>query len=283
MTNCRTDGHYLLINNERFAKCATAAQAQTLAEVINQSRAVNLSERKRIIGDYFARQFDLKAAAATLDSFQNLTRPVQLLCITFFLFLFVATPILVSIFGLPRLILSLLIATVGFALIIALEFFVAHRRLYRARSTERMTDLIKIVLCPPVAIRVPDLLGKHLLSSYSPVVLATLFPGKAINTFTRNYLRDLQYPLAYDVTGPHAAQIVSEATATQLKLCLEYLKRNLPSEAGALQAPPARNADSEFFCPRCHGQFLTSSGFCPDCPGIGLKAFSESHGSKTGE
>jgi len=283
MASCRTDGFYLLINNERFARCASATQAQSLADVINQTRTGKPAERERMIRDYFARQFDLKAAAATLGSFRNRTRPLQLWCLTFFVFLFVATPILVSIFGLLRLILPLIIATVGFALIIALEFFLAHRHLYRTRPADRITDLIKIILCPPVAIRVPDLLGKHLLSSYSPVVLATLFPGKAVNTFIRNYLRDLQHPLAYDVTGPHAAQIVSEATATQLQLCLEYLQRNLPAEARALQTPPARNADSAFYCPRCHGQFLASSGFCPDCPGVGLRAFSESHDAKAGE
>jgi len=283
MNNCRTDGAYLLINHERFAKCATAAQAQMLADVINETRAGNLSERKTMVRDYFARQFDLKAATATLDSFRNLTRPVRSLCFTFFLFLFVATPVLVNIYGLLRLILPLIIATVGFALIIAVEFFLAHRTLYRARSTERITDVIKMVLCPPVAIRVSDLLGKHLLSDYSPVVLATLFPGKATDAFTRNYLRDLQHPLAYDVTGPEVAQIVSEATAMQLELCLEYLKRNTSSEAGALDVPPAQNADSAFYCPRCHGQFLRSSGDCPDCPGVGLRAFAESHDSRTGD
>jgi len=85
------------------------------------------------------------------------------MCCAFFLFLLVATPILVNTYGLLRLIIPVGIMIVIFATQISIMFYRGHKTLYPHDTQERIENVIKMVLCPPVSIRATDLLTKNLL------------------------------------------------------------------------------------------------------------------------
>jgi hypothetical protein len=283
ISSAMADGVYLLINGLRFAKCATARQAQTLSELINGAIVADEPSRNGLIQDYLRGQFALPEAREILEKVNHLIKPIQFTCMAFFLFLFVVAPVLINVYGLPRLIVPTAFMIIAFAIQITVMFYFAHRELYPKETQERIINALKMVLCPPVSIRATDLLTKNLLSDYSPMVLASVLPGTQSRNFMRAFILDLQHPLAYEATDPLASTIVSTAAAGQLSLSLEHIKCAYPSDVQALLGPPRRNGNSSFYCPRCAEQFLKSAGPCPDCPGVELLPFTESSDAELSE
>ena len=275
ITGSSTDGAYLLVNNERFTKCATARQARAISESLDAVGVAKPSAREGLVRNYIAKQFRADEASAILKEANVAIKQIRTACSILFLFLFVATPILVSILGLITLLIPVAIVMVVLAVDISIMFYGAHKKFYPLESQERIENVIKMILCPPVAIRATDLLTKHLLSEYSPVVVATLLSGPNANKFVRGFILDLQHPLKHEVSDD-AAEIVTWAAGEQLQRCLAHLKRSGYAKSKVLLAPPASDEDSISYCPRCGCQFVVSSGACPDCPGVELVAFPKS-------
>lgn len=276
------DGANLLVNDRKFAKCATNQQARTISELINNALVTTPSEREALISEFIAQQFATDEARTLLSKTQNVIKPIQSLCCVLFLFLFVTTPALVMVFGLLQLIIPVAIVLALMAIGISIMFYRGHKFLYGDNSEGRIENLIKMILCPPVSIRATDQLTKNLFSGYSPVVLAGLLFGSTASEFVRAYVLDLQHPLAYDAKDEISGEIISWAATTHLKLCIDYLNRDALFTAQGLLAPPQPEGNSLSYCPRCRSQFVVSSGPCPDCPGVVLLTFSVSSAKKVG-
>jgi hypothetical protein len=158
---------------------------------------------------------------------------------------------------------------------IAVMFYRAHQKLFSSEREERIQNVIKMVLCPPVAIRSTDLLSKEVLADYSPTLVATMLSPAMAQQFVRAYILDLQNPLKHEEPDETATEIITWAADEQLKFCLEHINRNGKISSEVLLAPPEQSEDSMSYCPRCRCQFIVESGACPDCPGVRLLAFSE--------
>jgi hypothetical protein len=264
-----TEGVYLLVNNEKFAKCATTKQAKALAQVIRELSKTGTSKRERVVRAWLQKQFAFDEAAARLEEGRTIIEPVQELGLILFLFLFVFTPALMSTFGLMPLIIPVAVVMVILAVLIGIMFYRAHKRLFPSEGTERYENLVKMILCPPVSIRAADVLTRNLLAEYSPIVLASVLTGAGEQQFVRAFVLDLQHPLKHEVADETAQQTMRWAVDEQLKICLQgrYLK---PED---LLAPGGREPDSISYCPRCRCQYVVSATDCPDCPGVELVAF----------
>lgn len=273
ITESSTDGAYLLVNNQRLAKCATSRQACKISDLINAVTSAATSDREGMVRDHVAKQFAVDGAAARLQAADIVLKPIRSMCSVLFLFIFIATPILVSILGLLPLLIPVFVGMIVLAVEIAILFYRAHKKLYPSDSYERIEGVVKMVLCPPVAIRAIDLLGQQVLADYSPVVLATLLPGPAVQQFLRAFILDLQHPLKHDVADGKAVQTIIWAAAEQFRLCNEHIKNKLFSGLEILFAPPQRELDSRSYCPRCRCHFTAVSGECSDCAGVALVAF----------
>jgi hypothetical protein len=140
---------------------------------------------------WIAKQFSMKDANARLKEAQELIEPIQSLGLILFLILFVVTPALGSIVGLMTLILPVAIVMVALAVEIAILFRRVHRKLYPNESSERLESMVKMILCPPVALRAADVLTKNLLAEFSPIVLANLLTGSGEKEFVRSFVLDL--------------------------------------------------------------------------------------------
>jgi hypothetical protein len=273
ITGAGSDGAYVLVNNQRFTKTATAKQARLISELINRMAGANPSDRERLVRAHVANQFAADEAAAVLREAQVVIKPIRTLCSILFLFLFVATPVLVTFFGLLSVFIPVVVVTVTLAVQISIMFFRAHKKLYPHESQERIEDVIKMVLCPPVSIRATDILTRYLLSEYSPAVVAALLSGSAAQAFVRAFILDLQHPLKHEVSDEASAEIMAWAASEQLRHCLQHINRLGNSRPEDLLAPHQPVGNSISYCPRCGCQFVVSSGVCPDCPGVGLLAF----------
>jgi hypothetical protein len=268
-----TDGAYLVVNNERFAKCATAKQATTLAKLIGAMVKASASKREAMARSWVVKQFAVDDAAALLKESERLIKPIQSLSLILFLFLFVVTPVLASTFGLMPLIIPVAVAMVVLAVEIAIMFHRAHKKLYPAESSERLESLVKMILCPPVSIRAADILTRNLLADYSPIVLASVLPGAGEKQFVRGVILDLQHPLGHEVSDEAAAKTITWTANEQLNVCLEQIKAGRYLKPEELLAPTQREENSISYCPRCRCQFVVSGVECPDCPGVTLVEF----------
>lgn len=273
VSSSKTDGVYLLVNGERFAKCATARQAKTLAKLIVEMTKASAAKRERLARTWISKQFAMDDAAARLREGNDVIQPMRELSSILFLFLFVVTPVLVSSFSLMGLIIPVAAVMVILAVLIGILFYRAHKQLFPAEASERFENLVKMILCPPVSMRAPDILTRNLLAEYSPIVVASLLTGSGEQQFMRAFILDLQHPLKHEVSDEVAEQTIGWTAAEQLNVCLEQVRAGRYLKPEELSAPTQREENSISYCPRCQCQFVVSAVECPDCPGVGLVDF----------
>jgi len=275
MKQAGTDGAYLLVNKEKFAKCATPAQAKKLATFIAEMIKASPEQRESLARAWITNQFDLDAAGERLREGRKTIKLIQAVSWGFFLFLFLFVPVWVSTVGLlePLLLIALLMV-IG-AIRIGTLFHTAHKKLYPEEKSERIESLVKMILCPPAAVRATDLLTRNMLADYSPIVLADLLTAKLERRFVRAFILDLQYPLKHEVVDETAKGILNWSAAEQLSASLEYVKSGRFGKMAELLSAAQRAANSISYCPRCECQFVVHSVDCVDCPGVELIAFSD--------
>jgi len=268
-----TDGAYLVVNNEKLTKCATAKQARTLAKLIGAMAKASASKREAMARTWVVKQFAAGDAAALLKESESVIKPVQQMGVILFLFLFVFTPALAVAFGLAQLIIPVAGVMVALAVEIAIIFHRAHKKLYPAESSERLESVVKMILCPPVSIRAADILTKNLLAEYSPIVLASVLPGSGEQQFVRSVILDLKHPLKHEVLDEAAQETITWTATEQLNVCLDEVKKGRYLRPEELLAPMQQEENSIAYCPRCRCQFVVSGVECPDCPGVELVDF----------
>jgi len=212
-------------------------------------------------------------AAARVREGNAVIQPMRELRLILFLILFVVTPVLVSSFGLMGLIIPVAAVMVILAVLIGILFYRAHKQLFPAESSERFENLVKMILCPPVSMRAPDILTRNLLAEYSPIVVASLLTGSSEQQFMRAFILDLQHPLKHEVSDEAAEKTIGWTAAEQLNICLEQVKAGRYLKPEELSAPTQREENSISYCPRCRCQFVVSAVECPDCPGVVLVDF----------
>jgi hypothetical protein len=230
--------------------------------VIVEMAKAPTSKRESLARNWIAKQYSASEATTRLKEAQSSIKPIQSLGLILFVFLFVFTPVLGFFFGLMKLIIPVAIAMVLLAIEIAILFRRAHRKLYPAESSERLESAVKMILCPPVAIRAADILTKNLLAEFSPIVLADVLAGGGERQFVRSVVLDLKYPLGHELSDASAVETITWAANEQLKVCERYV---LPTTQ--------REENSISYCPRCECQFVTATVECPDCPGVRVIGF----------
>ena len=270
-----TDGAYLLINKEKFVKCATAGQARKLSTLIDTMVKASSAKREAFARSWITRQFDVNEAATRLREGKKTINLIQTVGWSLFFLLFVLAPIFVTMVGLLQVLILIASLMLILAITIGVLFFKAHKKLYPQEKSERLEGLVKMILCPPASIRAADILTRNMLAEFSPIVLADLLTGNRGRQFVRAFVLDLQYPLKHEVLEETARGTITWAAAEQLNACLAYLKSGRFENAELLLAPAQREGNSLSYCPRCGCQFVVHSVDCTDCPGVELVAFSD--------
>jgi hypothetical protein len=273
ITDSSTDGTELLINNQPFAKCASVTQAKGYSRLITSAAEADLRDRERLIRTFIVKQFAADEASARLREANGIMNPIRWMCTILFLFLFVGVALLITFTGLLRVLIPIGFIMFALAIEIAIMFYRGHKTLHPDETQERLESVLKMILCPPIAIRANDLLSKNLLSQFSPIVVADLLPGTSAQPFVRSFLLDLQHPVKHEVVDSDSIVIMKWAAAEQLKHSLEYINRSGYPKAEILLARPDKSDESTFYCPRCQCQFVGASDSCPDCPGVELLSF----------
>jgi len=274
ISETRAEGKHLLLNGSRFAKCCTMEQAKSIAELIKRVSSELTEKREELIRESLVVQFTKDEALNHLAHVNNLAAGMRWTCSAFFIFLYVITPMIVSAYGHTLFVIPVAIVMLLSALFISATYFRAHKALYLSQSHERLSNVVKMIFCPPTAIRAVDLLTLNAMSRFHPVLLASLLLGSDSLAFARVVISDLKHPIRHDLTDPRALSIVSWHAAYELDACTKFLEGQYSTTLDVLLAPPSWNGVSSAYCPRCSCQFATHSGECTDCPGVELLPFS---------
>ncbi len=164
-------------------------------------------------------------------------------------------------------------SAVGFALWLwcLMAWTAAHlwwlgQRVYPgARQALRMDALLALVV-PFHAMRAFEIAAVHAMGTTHPVglILAT---RDLINPWLGGFVRRILHPL------PGVAEDAGFAAAVQpvLAAALARCGKSLDDYDGAPDADG--DAAAAGYCPRCHGRYLAGVESCPDCRGLGLRAF----------
>ncbi len=122
ITKVATDGAYLVINGQKFAKCATAKQAKALAALIEKVSEAKVSKREALVKSWISERFDEKRVTRLWNEAEKQIDSIRFWGAMLLVFLFVGAPILASFFGLEQMIIPVAGAMVLFAVWIAIMF-----------------------------------------------------------------------------------------------------------------------------------------------------------------
>lgn len=262
------DEKWILLNDTRFARCASPEQATLLVELIRITCKQSPALRRETINRFIDDTFSKPAASGRLRQTTQITSRIRRTCLAFFVFLYILVPIAASFLPLIWYILPVVAVMWLMATTIAIQYYRAHRTLYPDRRGDRVLNVIQMALCPPAAIRACDLLSLGAMSRFHPVLTGSLLLGNDAAGFYGPAVRDLHYPLRLGKGDGDAAAIASWYADVELNAVAGFLKAGQSTAFDDCIKPPAWDGVSTAYCPRCLCQFAAGTGTCPDCPGI---------------
>lgn len=198
-------------------------------------------------------RFRAAAARERLAAFRGRTLVLRVLANAIWCVLFVLAPLAIVRWGLPMSWRPLLALLAGLDLALAFEIGAVTRRPEYGGRID-WNHVIVGALSPPAAVRVADSLARVAAGPFHGLALAraSCAPGAADDAVRR---------VLYAEPRPADAE-------------LRALLRALETEPRTLWDPPARESAAALaYCPRCHGQFVSSPGTCDDCCGVPRVAF----------
>jgi hypothetical protein len=160
---------------------------------------------------------------------------------------------------------------VAICMIINIEYFRLHNSIYPSLREERITNVIKMICCPPASIRACDLITENILSNYNPFIISSLLVSK--NKFIKlsgQILRNLKYSMACNVQDRTARDIMSWQDNLLLRINSEYLENIAKINIDFFLKPQPESNLVKSYCPKCLAQFTIEYGVCSDCGSIKL-------------
>lgn len=274
INSIRTSGLDIFVNEERFCRFRDVRQTERVYVLLNSLLNTTEANRETIIRKFWDEQFDFEGVRTRFKKVVHEMAFLRVLCNALFVYLFALAPALVLYFRMTVMLIPIAFGMLVIAIQISIEFYVLHRKLYPDANEDRISNLIKMILCPPVSIRACDLITEHLLGNFNPLVVGhLLLSGDRFRDFASRTLRNLKYPPEGYFTDRRAKRITVWQNHILLRIASGYL-RNVPKMGGDFLRPPLPNDSTvHVYCPRCLCQFIQVEGDCPDCPGVKLLPF----------
>ena len=268
----------VILDGKRLLRCDDVRQAREVGTLLNQLRAAPQDARFLLIDRFWTGRFDRESARARLDSATSRMRGLRLACIGLFVLLFVVAPTVVLYVGRVDMLVPLGLAALAIVAWIAIRFNAVFKSCFPEDGDERVTHLIKMVLCPPASIRACDRVTENLLGEYHPLVVAhLLMRPERFKALAAETLRFLRFPIVPSLEAGYAEPIAWQNDILLRKA--EQFLQMIGLRTIDLLAPPDPHApDVQAYCPRCLEQFMEAAGECPDCVGVMRAPFGKRRG-----
>lgn len=261
----------IYINNSVFVKCVSPVQANYIVSIIKIIASSPENKREDLIKAFLKRRQDTANAEHILNEIASHNFSLRYFCSVLFIFLFVLSPILVLRFWLTLMILPIIAITFIMGICISIKFYKTHKILYPNAKESRITNLIKMIMCPPVAIRANDIITSKGLSDFDSIAIAKILLKKDdFLFFAQRRLLDLKYPIRHECEDEFAVEIIAWHNSTLLNVYYECLDAMTKKEIDLSPKPKLIEKQSNSYCPRCLLQFQIDSGECCNCDGVEL-------------
>lgn len=186
-------GSELIVDGKSFCNIGDVTTAHKLVVLLNKIKGCDETAREEAIHSFWAERLDVRNAKKQIRTVLTVSRPMRFLCSAAFFLFFAIIPLvsircgvdLAVVFGGAAMLLS--------ALIICAAYFFCHRRHYPAFKEGIWGELMKMMLCPPSALRAGDLIMGKLSAPLDALpVAALLLNGSGREVFLKEYLADLE-------------------------------------------------------------------------------------------
>jgi hypothetical protein len=195
--------------------------------------------------------------------FSGRSRLLRILANAQLVFLFVVGPLLFGRFG-PSVLWRILLFLLTMQLLIGLEFWSVHKRLFPSASSARLKATVTVLLSPMAAIRSCDVVARDLFGGSHPLaVAAAVLPLPEFEIFAGEQLRQWRF-------GDHPDSWYRDVVATALERAI----RRAGVRPESLLRPAQRENECVVYCPRCLAQYVKNSEACSDCGFESLVPFS---------
>jgi hypothetical protein len=262
------------LNDSFYIKCYSPAQADSVTKIVSKIIQTPENQRELLIKTFLLQGFDTDRAKQILDETIGHIHRLSSACATLFVYLFILAPILVLHFGLTQTIIPIAVFMFIMAIYISILFYKAHKKVYPSAKEERISNLIKMVLCPPDAIRANDIITSKILIEFNPVIIANILLKKEdFLLFAQRQLLDLKHPLEYECKEKLSTEIIAWHNTTLFNITYDYLCNAEGTQIDLLDAPKPWDNQSKSYCPRCLCQYLIYEGECSNCFGVRIVPF----------
>ena len=213
-------------------------------------------------------------AHSIINKYNKLSLNLRIICFVWFLLLLFILPVIVWQFGLVRTIIPIVLLMVYFALLISVEYYCLHKLLYPMSKEHLVSNIIKMILCPPTAISANDKLSLNLVAFYDPLCLASIFfKNEQFGEYANKLILDLIYPIKIELTDKIPLAINFWHRRNFINIYEQFLNKSNITELRTFEVHYPSDLQNKSYCPRCLSQFKLDKGECPDCMGIKLVKF----------
>lgn len=239
--------------------CASPRASKRLFTFLKEVQAAQGEERRHLIEAWWESSISLPRARAAVRRYRLAASLLRWPCTLVFAICFASLPYLFWYRGggvevLPAF--ASLLLTNG---LVAFTWRWLDRRLYPQEKRLRWPQVLHLIVMPAHTMRAHDLLGLDLLAGVHPLAAAgSLLPRPQLAAYASELWRRWHFMGPQDPLAGAAPQVLP---------CLERLCQRLKLDKAELETVPARQPNTESYCPRCLAQFQRTGAKCKDCNG----------------
>jgi hypothetical protein len=274
MKDVRAEGREVLVGGKRFVTSSSPRGAEHVASLLVRLRDTPRERRQAAIEREIASWFDVERVRTLDAGLRAVLAPPTWCATVLFVVLYVALPVLGYTVGLAVSWLWIGIAVLAAHITTLVVYTRARRRLRPGRTAELVGELVPLVLAPPAAIRVGDVLTRDAFADLHPLAVArALVPDAEFAEMLERAGRDAVHPLLPPCPSDDARAIACEAEhRARMVHAMERFAREVGADPTAWRGPPrVVEPDCTLYCPRCSRQYLPIAMTCEPCFGRSLE------------
>ena len=188
-------GSELHVDGRLFCDIGDVLTAHEIVVLLNKIKTQDESMRTQAIADFWTERLSIRKTKEAIRQMSSICRPLRMFCTLVFGFLFLGLPMVAVHYNVGLAVLLGAALLFVAATVICFRYRACRVRCYPALNVGFGGDFAKMILCPPTALRVTDLLQAKLSARLDAVPLAILLlRGESRELFLQRYLADLQAP-----------------------------------------------------------------------------------------
>ena len=264
----------LMINGTFFVSCSCNEQARYYVDVVNNLKSLKSNDRVKYLLEVIGQQFSNEQILEEINTISSHLQWLRVACLLLFTGTFIVAPVAVLMYGLETMLIPIIFLLYSLAVPVAVLNYSAQKNLIKNSVWSRIASVIKIMLCPPMAIRLPSELSLTSLVRFHPIPVIDTNLGDTGLSFYTEALRKLLHPIQTRSENSVSNAIIDWYAEAEYNAFLHYGNTKYGTPFNSFGSDPMQESGSHSYCPRCLTQYTISVGTCSNCKGVMLRSFS---------